>query len=55
MMVNHNKITAPYEEAFAVYKEAKELHIKSLAEKWKNDLDPRVYKALMNYVVEITD
>lgn len=43
------------EEAFAVYKEAKELHIKSLAEKWKNDLDPRVYKALMNYVVEITD
>ena len=43
------------EEAFLVYKEAKELHIKKVADKWKDQIDPRVYEALMNYQVEITD
>jgi len=43
------------EEAFYAYKPVKESHIKSLAEKWKDQIDPRVYEALMNWVIEITD
>ena len=43
------------EEAFYVYKEAKEIHIKEVANKWKDQIDPRVYEALMGYQVEITD
>ena len=42
-------------EAFWAYKEAKEAYIKELAEKWKDQIDPRVYEALMKYQVEITD
>ncbi len=42
-------------EAFLVYKEAKEVFIKQVAEKWKDKIDPRVYEALLNYQVEITD
>jgi len=43
------------EEAFQVYKTAKEAHIKAVAEKWKDQLDERVYQALLNYTVDITD
>lgn len=43
------------EEAFYAYKPVKEAHIKSLAEKWKDKIDPRVYESLMNWVIEITD
>lgn len=43
------------EEAFYVYKEAKEAYIKELANKWKDQIDPRVYEALMKYKIEITD
>ena len=43
------------EEAFLAYKEAKEAYIKEVANKWKEQIDPRVYDALMNYQVEITD
>ena len=43
------------EEAFFAYKEAKEKRIKDLANKWRDQFDLRVYKALMNYEVEITD
>ena len=43
------------EEAFEVYKQAKETHIKEVANKWKDQIDPRAYEALMNYQVEITD
>ena len=43
------------EEAFCAYKPVKEAHIKSLAEKWKGKVDPRVYEALMNWTIEITD
>ena len=43
------------EEAFYTYKTAKELYIKDIANKWKDQVDPRVYEALMNYQVEITD
>ena len=43
------------DEAFNAYKEAKEDYIKEVANKWKDQIDPRVYEALMNYQVEITD
>lgn len=43
------------EEAFLVYKEAKEDFIKEQALKWKDQIDPRAFDALMNYKVEITD
>lgn len=43
------------EEAFYAYKPVKEARIKSLAEKWKDQIDPRVYEALMNWTIEITD
>ena len=43
------------EEAFLAYKEAKETYIKEVANKWKDQIDPRVYEALMKYQVEITD
>ena len=43
------------EEAFYVYKEAKEAYIKEVANKWKDQIDPKVYDALMKYQVEITD
>jgi len=43
------------EEAFNAYKVAKEAWIKEVADKWKDKLDPRVYKAMRDYKVEITD
>lgn len=42
-------------EAFLAYKQAKESHIKEVANKWKDQIDARVYEALMKYEVEITD
>ena len=42
-------------EAFNAYKQAKESFIKEQAEKWKSQIDERVYKALMNYEVSIDD
>ena len=46
---------ASSEEAFYIYKQAKESVIKSVAEKYKDFIDLRVYEALMCYEVEITD
>lgn len=43
------------EEAFIVYKKAKEDYIKEVAEKWKGEIDERAYQALLNYEVEIDD
>lgn len=43
------------EEAFYAYKPAKEATIQYYANKWKDQIDPRAYAALMNYEVEITD
>lgn len=43
------------EEAFYAYKQAKEAYIKEVANKWKDQIDIKVYEALMNYEVEITD
>ena len=42
-------------EAFNAYKQAKEVFIKEQANKWKSQIDPRAYKALMNYEVNIDD
>ena len=42
-------------EAFNAYKQAKEMFIKEQANKWKSQIDPRAYNALMIYTVEITD
>lgn len=42
-------------EAFQAYKEAKEKHIKETANKFKNQITEKVYQAMYNYKVEITD
>lgn len=41
--------------AFQAYKTAKEAHVKHMAELYKDQVDIRVYEALMAYQVEITD
>ena len=43
------------EKAFHAYKQKKEWFIKNVAEEYKEELEPRVYEALYNYKVEITD
>lgn len=43
------------EEAFQAYKIAKEIEIKRLADKWKDQIDLIVYEAMYNYQVEVTD
>lgn len=43
------------EDAFQAYKKAKESYVKTLAEKYKEYLDPRAYEALMAYEVRIDD
>lgn len=43
------------EEAFQAYKMFKENFIKQQADKWRDQIDPRAYNALMEYEVLITD
>lgn len=43
------------EEAFEVYKRAKEEYIKEVAEKYKSQIPQKLYEALINYEVEIDD
>lgn len=43
------------DEAFKVYKKAKEDYLKELANKYKENISEAVYNALINYKVEITD
>ena len=43
------------EEAFQVYKFAKETHIKEVADIWKPVIIEVIYNAMYNWVVEITD
>jgi len=43
------------EEAFQVYKLAKEAYIKVVAHKWKHLLDEKVFQALLDYEVNIND
>ena len=42
-------------EAFNAYKVAKETFVKEQANKWKSQIDPRAYEALMKYEVNIDD
>ena len=42
-------------EAFQAYKKAKEEYIKEVAEEYKDKIPYRLYDALINYEVEITD
>ena len=41
--------------AFIAYKQAKENRAKELAEKWRGQIDNRVYEKLINYKVLLTD
>lgn len=53
-----NRISGYFEtevEAFNFYKKEKEKQIKKVAKSFKDQLDIRVYEALINYQVEITD
>ena len=43
------------EEAFQAYKQAKEAYIKEVANKWKDQIDIRVFEALTNWGVSIDD
>lgn len=40
-------------EAFSAYKDAKELAMKEVAEKWKGKVDERVYETLVNFEFKI--
>lgn len=51
----HSKLFPTIEEAFLFYKENKERVVKEYAEAYKDKVDERVYIALCNYQVEITD
>jgi len=53
--LKHLGYFATPEESFQAYKLAKEAQIKVVAEKWKDQLDERIYQALLNYTVDITD
>lgn len=41
--------------AFAAYKEAKEKYIKEVADSYKNIIPQKIYEAVINYRIEITD
>lgn len=41
--------------AFAAYKEAKEKYIKEVADSYKNLIPQKIYEAVINYRIEITD
>ena len=43
------------EEAFQAYKEAKSAYVGGVAEKGKGKIDDKVYQALLNWNIEITD
>ena len=42
-------------EAFLVYKEAKENHIKAIADKYKDNIPEKLYEALYDYSIDIND
>jgi len=46
---------ATSEKAFNVYKEYKEKRIKEVADEYKNRIPLKLYEAMYNYIVEITD
>ena len=50
---HHLGTHATPEEAFEVYKLAKEANVKRMAEQYKCLIDPRVYDSLMRYAIEL--
>ena len=42
-------------EAFYVYKQAKEAYIKEVANKWKDQIDVRLYNSLINWEISFDD
>lgn len=42
-------------EAFGIYKRAKEEYIKNVANRFKNKIPSKLYDAMCNYIVQITD
>ena len=48
-LLNYVKVRYTY------FFEEKERYIKVIANRWRSEIDTRVYDALMNYTVEITD
>lgn len=42
-------------DAFLAYKKRKEYHIKTIATKYKGEIDDRAYQALMMYSIDIND
>lgn len=42
-------------EAFQAYKTTKEAYIKEVADKWKDKISDKVYDAMINWEIEITD
>lgn len=51
----HLGVYSTVEEAFIVYKNAKESYLKELAEKYNDLLSEKAYNLLVNYTVEVTD
>lgn len=51
----HLGVYETQEEAYLVYKAAKEAKARELADKWKQDIDIKAYYALMTYSVHISD
>ena len=51
----HIGVYATVEEAFQAYKARKESYIKSVAMKWKDSLDEKVFISLFNYEISIDD
>lgn len=54
VQINLGRFNTP-EEAFNVYKIAKEEYLKELAVSFKKSISDRVYEALLKYEVEVTD
>lgn len=53
--LNHLGMYSDPLEAFEVYKKTKEGHIKQVADKYKDQIPQKLYDAMYNYKVEITD
>lgn len=43
------------EDAFNAYRDRKKIIITNMANKWKDQIDPRAYEAMINYDIDIND
>ena len=51
----HIGVFSNQEEAFHAYKQAKEQYIKKVADEYKDKIPQKLYEAMYNWKVEITD